>query len=302
MSASSAATATPTFTRPWWHEVAVDVAAVGAWVRAQRQRRRLDDEVVERGGDVPLVGLLAHLRAEGDAASIATSVCTWNSGTVDFASTMRRAMSAWSRVGRVTVGVPREESPASRGAGAGADGASPFVLGCGAAIPAAWRTSRRVIRPRGPVPASAASETPCARATRWASGVATAGDSRRTGAGADVGVGAGAARRDIADLADEGADTRDRLADGERGALGGRDLEDPLGLGLVGHRRLVGLDLDEVLALGDRLSVVDEPAEDRPVLHRIREPGHLDVGHGRLQVRRSMAAPTIVSTSMPKAR
>src|SRR6185295_2011658 len=51
------------------------------------------------------------------------------------------------------------------------------------------------------------------------------------------------------------ADARDDLADRERRALVGDDLERAVGVGLVGHRRLVGLDLDELLALRDLVAL-----------------------------------------------
>jgi hypothetical protein len=54
-----------------------------------------------------------------------------------------------------------------------------------------------------------------------------------------------------------------------------------LGLRGIGHRRLVGLDLDELLSNRDRRTVRDEPGDDRALLHLIREGGHEDVGHVR---------------------
>ena len=77
------------------------------------------------------------------------------------------------------------------------------------------------------------------------------------------------------------ADLRDRLADRERVALLGHDLERPRLVGLVGHVGLVRLDLDELLALGDLVAVGLEPLEDRALLHGVGQAGHRDVGHGR---------------------
>ena len=85
-------------------------------------------------------------------------------------------------------------------------------------------------------------------------------------------------------------------ADRQRLPDGGDDRQRALRRGLVGHRRLVGLDLDQLLADGDRVAVLLEPAEDRALLHRVRQARHRDLGHGI----RSRAAPTIVSASMPK--
>src|SRR3954447_15854642 len=75
------------------------------------------------------------------------------------------------------------------------------------------------------------------------------------------------------------ADARDDLADRERRALVGDDLERSVGVGLVRHRGLVGLDLDELVALRDVVALRLEPLEDRPLLHRVGEAGHRDVGH-----------------------
>jgi hypothetical protein len=47
-----------------------------------------------------------------------------------------------------------------------------------------------------------------------------------------------------------------------------------VGVGVVGHVRLVGLDLDQRLALLHLAALVDEPFQDRALLHRVRQPGH----------------------------
>ena len=50
---------------------------------------------------------------------------------------------------------------------------------------------------------------------------------------------------------------------------------------LVGHVGLVRLDLHELFAAGDLVTVGLEPLEDRALLHGVGEPGHRDVGHER---------------------
>ena len=59
-------------------------------------------------------------------------------------------------------------------------------------------------------------------------------------------------------------------------------LEHAFGLGLVDHRRLVGLDLDERLAAGDLVPRALEPGEDRRLLHRVRQSRHPDVDQSRV--------------------
>src|SRR3954451_17073985 len=75
------------------------------------------------------------------------------------------------------------------------------------------------------------------------------------------------------------ADARDDLADRERRALVGDDLERAVGVGRVRHRRLVGLDLDELLALRNLVALRLEPLEDRALLHGVGQARHRDVGH-----------------------
>ena len=75
------------------------------------------------------------------------------------------------------------------------------------------------------------------------------------------------------------ADARDRLADRQRVALLGHDLDQrAVGVGLVGHVGLVGLDLHERLAALDLAALLDQPLEDGPLLHRVGQAGHRDVG------------------------
>ena len=74
------------------------------------------------------------------------------------------------------------------------------------------------------------------------------------------------------------ADARDQLADGERVALLGHDLDQrAVGVGLVGHVGLVRLDLHERLAALDLAALLDQPLEDRALLHRVGQAGHRDV-------------------------
>ena len=77
------------------------------------------------------------------------------------------------------------------------------------------------------------------------------------------------------------ADRRDRLADRERVALLGHDLERAGLVGLIGHVGLVGLDLDQLVAAGDLVPVGLEPLQDRALLHRVGQAGHRDIGHAR---------------------
>ena len=77
------------------------------------------------------------------------------------------------------------------------------------------------------------------------------------------------------------ADARDDLADRERRALVGDDLERAVRVGLVRHRRLVRLDLDELVALRDLVPLGLEPLEDRALLHGVGQPRHGHVGHAR---------------------
>src|SRR4051794_23785218 len=75
------------------------------------------------------------------------------------------------------------------------------------------------------------------------------------------------------------ADLRDRLADRERVALLREDLDErAVAVGVVGHVRLVGLDLDQRLALLDLAALLDEPLQDRALLHRVGQPRHHHLG------------------------
>src|SRR5713226_334634 len=96
------------------------------------------------------------------ARSTRASTVTVNSGIVDFASAMRRAMVACMRVGSTT--------STSGPAGRGVEGAGALV---GAALPAAAAcTSSFTMRPSGPLPVTLARLTPSSAASRLASGEA----------------------------------------------------------------------------------------------------------------------------------
>ena len=78
------------------------------------------------------------------------------------------------------------------------------------------------------------------------------------------------------------ADARDRLAD-RRLALGERDLQQharEVRLDLLRH--LVGVDLEERLALRDRVALGLQPLRDGAGLHALAEPRELDLGRHRL--------------------
>ena len=71
---------------------------------------------------------------------------------------------------------------------------------------------------------------------------------------------------------------RDRRAEHNRRAFGGEDLQRPARLGLVLHRRLVSLDLDDRVPRRHAVAGLLEPAHDRPLLHGVRQAGHPHVG------------------------
>ena len=79
------------------------------------------------------------------------------------------------------------------------------------------------------------------------------------------------------------ADPRDRLTD-RRLALGQRDPQQHAGVvGLDLLRDLVGVDLEQRLALRDRVAFLLEPLRDRSGFHALAEPRQLDLaGHGLL--------------------
>ena len=89
---------------------------------------------------------------------------------------------------------------------------------------------------------------------------------------------------------------RDHRAQRGRLALADRNLaQHAVDLGLVDHRRLVRLDLDERLAFRDRLAGPLEPAQDGGLLHRVGQPrhGHVDEPAGRHEVSTSSVAERI---------
>ncbi len=87
---------------------------------------------------------------------------------------------------------------------------------------------------------------------------------------------------------------RDHRADRERltGLRDDRQLS--RGRRLVRHRRLVGLDLEQLVARLDLIAGRFEPGQDRAVLHRVRQARHRDLDRLAGHQIRSSAAPTIV--------
>ncbi len=77
----------------------------------------------------------------------------------------------------------------------------------------------------------------------------------------------------------EVVDQADRLPHPQPAARRHEDAHDAGLRRLVGHRRLVGLDLRDLLALRHGLAVADQPRDDRALLHGVGEPGH-DKFHG----------------------
>jgi hypothetical protein len=79
------------------------------------------------------------------------------------------------------------------------------------------------------------------------------------------------------------ADPGDHCTEGRRGPVVDDDLlEDAVGLGLVDHRRLVGLDLDERLAAHHVVARPFEPGQDRRLLHRVGQLRHADLDEARV--------------------
>ena len=96
------------------------------------------------------------------------------------------------------------------------------------------------------------------------------------------------------------ADAGDHLADRQRGALGGDDLEHAVLVGLVGHGRLVGLDLDQLLAARTSSPSALSQLQDRALLHGVRQAGHDDVGHDpSLQPAAARAAAVSAAAAVP---
>ena len=147
--------------------------------------------------------------------------------------------------------------------------------------PAGWSTCSSAV-------ATGASSSDCSDSGALSSAVGT---SERSGGGASsAGSSSGAASSaagscsppaSSAGFDGAAADRRDRLADRERVALLGHDLERAGLVGLVGHVGLVGLDLDQLVAAGDLVPVGLEPLQDRALLHRVGQAGHRDIGHAR---------------------
>ncbi len=142
---------------------------------------------------------------------------------------------------------------------------------------AAARTSSSVIRPPGPVPVTAARSTPSSCAIRRTTGVActlSTRSRRRCGSSRSVSL----RRRDDSVEALAGCADDDELSSDRRDlALGDEDLQHR---SAVRRRdldgRLVGLDLDERVVLGDLLPLRDEPAGDLALGETLAEVGKLE--------------------------
>ena len=135
--------------------------------------------------------------------------------------------------------------------------------------------SRAARRAAGAVPPFARRGRPRGglRAAPGAAAGASAGAGSASGCARSAGASPFALRGldRLAGLADE----RDRRAELGRLALLHEDLEQDAGLvALELHRRLVGLDVGEHVALGDRVALLLGPARDRPPLHRVGEARH----------------------------
>ena len=217
------------------------------------------------------------------------------------ASAMRRAMTVWSRVGSCRV-VPAGVGPGGSAVTVVAEGvigaSGPTAedrAGASVSTPAARRTSRRVIRPSGPVPSTSESPIPCSSAMRRASGVAVERgypllDRRRRGGAEDdraraertLGFTGGSRRRRAGIMWVGGLrgrsiragsccqcallDPSDRFPHRDGGSLGGEDLQDSACVGGVGDCGLVGLDLQQFVAGVNLSTGLLEPAENRALL------------------------------------
>ena len=69
----------------------------------------------------------------------------------------------------------------------------------------------------------------------------------------------------------------------------------PASVGLVDHVRLVGLDLDQLVADRDLVADALQPAQDRPLLHRVGEPRHDDLAPSATALQGRSAALTTCS-------
>jgi len=194
---------------------------------------------------------------------------------------MRRAISAWVRESSSVLTSPLPvagAAPAPLGAGAGA-AAPPSV---GLDDPAARAAALQLPEVHSLIAGHAAGDgrglyAPV-RLIRRGGGRRRGGRFGRVGRGLLGGCrgGRGFLAGGVSALSSQ---PRDDLADRQRVALGSHDGEDAVGVGLVGHVRLVGLDLDELVAASDLVAVGLEPLDDRPLLHGVRQPRHHHLAH-----------------------
>ena len=177
--------------------------------------------------------------------------------------------------------------------------------------PATARTSSSVMRPPGPVPATVARSTPSSCATRRTTGVACTRPTpaRSTMARVPTRHQRRASRRSVRFGRDRivAAELElARLADDDELRADGRDLafgdEDPQHGSAVRrrdlHGRLVGLDLDERVVLGDRLALRDEPAGDLALRETLAEVGEPE--RARHHARLSCAAARRARQRLPR--
>src|SRR5229473_316432 len=132
------------------------------------------------------------------ASSTRASTVTVNSGTVDFASAIRRAMVACIRDGSTT---------STSGPGARGGEASGRRRSAGRLVPAAARTSSFTMRPSGPLPFRAARSTPISPARRLARGetlIRSPSSVARLGGAGSAGGGEGGADSGALDAAAAG--------------------------------------------------------------------------------------------------
>ena len=145
-------------------------------------------------------------------ASMSTSIWSVKSGIVAFDSAIRRAIVCWVRVSSTTVVSPLAvATPRGRPPGA-APVRRAGAASAGRAGRLAPSTSALTIRPPGPLPVSARRSTPLSRAIRLASGEALtrspAGRSRPAPCGARLPAGRYSLRRSLAGVRHAGAGAR----------------------------------------------------------------------------------------------
>src|SRR6266478_2236456 len=124
------------------------------------------------------------------------------------------------------------------------------------------------MRPSGPLPLTVARLTPSSAARRFARGEALTSVLPASAPLPSCVAGAGCA----AGWGDGGADLG-------RHALLNDDVEHSVGFGLEVERRLVRFHLGDHLALLDGVAALLLPLDDRALLHRVGELGHVYISH-----------------------